>query len=115
MLSGKVGEVSSPVGHWTLFRLVIDRENTDGLGIVADTRSAQDWRGFPSDAVAIGFNDLGDYILLLPQGRKHRLADVVFWWDHETCRLDVLADSIEELAGVPAEDSDDWAIEDTPG
>lgn len=101
ILAGSGGEVSSLVGDWTLFGLELEGGDEPRLGIVAGTRSAQEWRGFPEDAVAIGFNALGDYILLRPRGRKQRLDDVVFWWDHETCDVEVLADSIDELPDAP--------------
>jgi hypothetical protein len=99
------GEVSSSVGSWTLFRSVIDvGDPAKRSGIVAGTESAREWRGFPEDAVAIGFNTLGDYIVVLRRKRNKLLFEDIFWWDHETCDVEVLADSIDELSDIVAGD-----------
>lgn len=71
---------------------------------VATAERALDIR-FPEKAVAVGFNDLGDYLVLLP-GKKNTLFEVVYWWDHETCYLDIIADSIDDLPDVPLREID---------
>ncbi|MCE9531342.1 MAG: SMI1/KNR4 family protein [Planctomycetes bacterium] len=65
--------------------------------IVRETVSAREWPDFPSGAVAIGDNGTGDKLVFLPDKVDLRYADAVFWWDHETGELDLVADAFEEL------------------
>jgi hypothetical protein len=34
--------------------------------VLFETKAAQEWRGFPTDALAIGGNGFGDVMILLP-------------------------------------------------
>ncbi|MHB1327265.1 MAG: SMI1/KNR4 family protein [Gemmatimonadales bacterium] len=45
--------------------------------------------GFPAEAVAIGGNASGDFLVLLPAADDpSNLADRIYRWDHETGKLD---------------------------
>jgi hypothetical protein len=65
--------------------------------IVRETASAAQWPRFPEGAVAIGDNGTGDKLLFLPDPEAARYADAVYWWDHETGDLQLVADAFEEL------------------
>jgi hypothetical protein len=61
--------------------------------IIAETKAARGWRAFPSDALAIGSNGLGDVMLLLPsQTEPATFSDLIFAYWHETGEVKPLAD-----------------------
>jgi hypothetical protein len=53
--------------------------------------------GFPADALAIGHNGGGDLLILLPDESGKRYRDEVYWWDHETREVHLLADTFDSL------------------
>jgi hypothetical protein len=53
--------------------------------LVRETQVARQWRGFPSDAVAIAGDGNGNHLVLLPG------SDEIHRWDHETCELSSVA------------------------
>jgi hypothetical protein len=56
------------------------------------------WTGFPPEAVAIGANGGGDYLVLLPMpGHPEALRHSVYWWDHETAEVGWAADDFADL------------------
>jgi hypothetical protein len=66
--------------------------------IVRETTYARSWEGFPAEAVAIGANGGGDRLVLLPQpDHPDVLSHQVFWWDHETSEVSVVADDFSDL------------------
>ena len=65
--------------------------------IVRETALARDWLDFPADGLAIGDNGGGDKLVLLPDQDAPRYADAVYWWDHETGELQLVADTFEAL------------------
>ncbi|MCO6047793.1 SMI1/KNR4 family protein [Aeoliella sp. ICT_H6.2] len=64
-----------------------------------ETRSAREsWHGFPATAVAIGANGGGDLLVLLPMpGHPDTLQHNVYWWDHETGEIELVADDFADL------------------
>lgn len=63
--------------------------------VLAETKSAQEWTGFPKDALAIGGNGFGDIMLLLPsQSDPSVFDDQVFAFWHETGEVKPLADNL---------------------
>lgn len=67
--------------------------------IVRETAAARQWSGFPQDAVSIGANGCGDFLVLVPsQINPAVLAQEVYWWDHETGELNKVADDFSELS-----------------
>jgi hypothetical protein len=47
--------------------------------------------------VAIADNGGGDKLVFLPDPNAPRFADAVYWWDHETGKLELVANCFEEL------------------
>ncbi|QEG00731.1 SMI1 / KNR4 family protein [Stieleria maiorica] len=67
----------------------IDRETTT---------ARKDWTGFPPDAVAIGANGGGDLLVLIPMpDESDSLQHSVYWWDHETGDVELVADDFGDL------------------
>lgn len=66
----------------------IDRETTT---------VRKDWHGFPPEAVAIGGNCGGDLLVLVPvPEHPDTLQHSVYWWDHETGDIELVADDFGE-------------------
>ena len=66
--------------------------------IVRETNSAKAWTGFPNDAVAIGCNDCGDYLIVLPEDDdESKIKDIVYGWDHETGKTRIVSPTIKIL------------------
>lgn len=60
--------------------------------VLAETKSAQEWSGFPKDALAIGGNGFGDVMLVLPsQSDPSVFDDQIFAYWHETSEVKPLA------------------------
>jgi hypothetical protein len=106
MLRDNGGAVSTPTDYWQIHpfhdpstRTRLRRTCND---IVRETRLARDRPGFPPGGVAIGTNGGGDVLLFLPRpDDAGRLADAVFWWDHETDDLHLVADDFLGLRCDP--------------
>jgi len=65
--------------------------------IINETKSARDYgSSFPSNAVAIGSDNYGN-ILLLKTIAEGILGEQIYFWDHETGKEKVIAESILEL------------------
>jgi len=63
--------------------------------VLAETKSAQEWRGFPKDALAIGGNGFGDVMLLLPSPSDPSVyGDRIYAFWHETGEVKPLADDL---------------------
>src|SRR5579872_5726724 len=81
------GGVSAGPDDWCLFPIFDDsdkkRLKRTCNDIIRETASAREWPGFPANALAIGNNGGGDYLVLLPEPAGERFADAVYWWDHE--------------------------------
>jgi hypothetical protein len=95
------GEVAVGTDFFTLYP-ILDSSDRKRLArtcndIVRETTSAREWPEFPSGALAIGDNGGGDKLVFLPDREASRYADAVYWWDHETGELQLVADAFEEL------------------
>lgn len=67
----------------------IDRETT---------AARKGWCGFPPDAVAIGTNGGGDLLVLLPMpDHPDTLQHSIYWWDHETGEVLLVAADFNDL------------------
>ena len=97
------GEVQTPPDAWVLYP-IFDTSDKKRLkrtcnDVVRETQSAREWTGFPDDAVAIGSNGCGDQLVLLRDNNSPDvLGDEVFWWDHETGALNLVAPRFADLA-----------------
>ena len=66
--------------------------------IAKETASAREsWHGFPTQAVLIGDNQCGDFLLLLPESPQ-QLGEAVFLWSSDGSELEQVANSIDNLA-----------------
>ena len=54
--------------------------------------------GFPCNAVAIGENGGGDLLVLIPMpDHPDTLQHSVYWWDHETGQIELVANDFSDL------------------
>ena len=66
--------------------------------IAKETASAREsWHGFPAQAVLIGDNQCGDFLLLLPESPQ-QLGEAIFLWSSDGGELEQVANSIDDLA-----------------
>jgi hypothetical protein len=102
MMKENGGEVQAPSDEWTLYP-IFDSSDKKRLkrtcnDIIRETQNAREWKGFPDDAVAIGSNGCGDQLVLLrDKVSPEVLADEVYWWDHETSTLNMVAPNFGDL------------------
>jgi hypothetical protein len=102
MVKQNGGSVSTAYDTWGLhpFLDASDRKRLSRTcnDISRETSAAREWPGFPSNAIVIGSNGGGDILILLPQDDNPSvLSHEVFWWDHETGEVQVVADDFSEL------------------
>ena len=65
--------------------------------IAKETASAREsWHGFPAQAVLIGDNQCGDFLLLLPESPQ-QLGEAIFLWSSDGGELEQVASSIDDL------------------
>ena len=97
------GDVEAADDTWQLYPIFDDSDKTrikrTCNDIVRETKLAREWPDFPGNAVAIADNGTGDKLVFVPNESGERLAEVVYWWDHETGELAAVADDFGELAG----------------
>lgn len=66
--------------------------------IIVETKAAQEWQGFPKDALAIGGNGFGDVMILLPSSSElSTFADTIYAFWHETGEVKTLADNLSSF------------------
>ena len=65
--------------------------------IVRETADARTRAGFPSDAVVIAEAGTGDLLLFCKRRFGPDLDEAVYWWDHETTRIEQVADDFSAL------------------
>ncbi len=64
--------------------------------VLAETRSARSWAGFPDDAIAIAANGSGDLLLfLVDEASRTVFGSLVWLWDHDTRQIVPIADFAE--------------------
>ena len=97
------GDVDAADDTWQLFPIYDDSDKKRIArtcnDTVRETKVAREWDGFPPNGVAIASNGTGDKLVFVPNDSGERLAEVVYWWDHETGELTAVADDFGELAG----------------
>ena len=80
-------------------RRLISRTTND---IVSETRSWRERAAARSDGVAIASNGGADALILLPRAdQPDLLAEQVYWWDHETGELSLVAEDFADLLAEP--------------
>lgn len=69
--------------------------------VIAETKSAREWRGFPEEALAIGENSAGDVMILLPSRADGSVyGEEIFVFRHETGEVGMVA---EDFSGLVVE------------
>ena len=97
------GTVRTRIDHFELFPFLdaSDRKRIQRTcsSVDRETSTARnDWHGFPPDAVAIGANGGGDLLVLMPMPEHpDTLQHSVYWWDHETGEVELIADDFGDL------------------
>ena len=103
MVNNNGGDVAAWPDAWNLYPFLdtSDRKRLKRTcnDIVSETKKARTWPGFPADAVAMGANGGGDYLVLLPSPDAPKVLGPVCWWDHETGELNFICDDYDNLAG----------------
>ena len=102
MLKQNGGMVTADSDEWQLYPFFdsSDRKRMTRTAshIVRETMSARSWTEFPPEAVAIGANGSGDQLVFLPTAvSPDQLERTVFWWDHETGEMTLVATDFSEL------------------
>lgn len=102
MMRDNGGELATEEDDWQLFPFLdssdkkrLSRTSND---IVRETGLAKKWPNFPSDCIAIASNGSGDLLVFkrgAPPAKK--LEEVVYFWSHETGKLEEVASSFSEL------------------
>lgn len=97
--------VFSEEDEWDLYPIK-DRSERKRLSrscndVIAETKSAQGWKGFPEGALAIGGNSTGDVMILLPSPSDPvAYGEEIFAFRHETGEVRSL---VEGFAGLELE------------
>ncbi|MEW4566096.1 SMI1/KNR4 family protein [Bremerella sp. JC770] len=98
------GDIETETDNWTLYPFLdaSDRKRIQRTcsSIDRETKYARESSyGFPEHAVAIAGGMGGDYLILLPmEDHPQTLQHSVYWWDHETGEVELLADDFSDLA-----------------
>lgn len=97
------GTVRTRVDQFNLFPFLdaSDRKRIQRTcgSIDRETNAARkDSFGFPPAAVAIGANGGGDLLVLIPvPDHPETLQHSVYWWDHETGEVELVANDFSDL------------------
>ena len=65
--------------------------------IVKETNSGKESYGFPNNAIAIGQNGCGDYIVFLKSNENNKLNNAVYIWSHEDGNAEEIAKDFSEI------------------
>lgn len=103
MIKENGGEIHAEDEDWILFPF-FDKSNNERIRrtsnhVVRETKTAREWTNFPQEAVAIGENGGGDYLILQKVSNANNvLSDVVYFWLHETGEIHQITNSILDLS-----------------
>jgi len=96
------GELITEDDDWQLFPFFDKSDNKrisrtcNHIGL--ETKQAKEWDNFPKNGVAIASNGSGDYLVLLPIAENEKkLREEIFFWLHETGKIEKVAENIDEL------------------
>lgn len=95
------GEVEVGEDDFRLFTL-LDRSDpkrtarTSATELVRENESARQWTGFPAHALAFADNGAGDYLVFFREAAT--IAPAVYFWDHETHSVELVADDFADLS-----------------
>lgn len=101
MIQMNGGEVIADDDLWQLFPFFhqADKKRIKRTcnHIIVETKQAQQWLGFPTDAIAIASNGSGDLLIFKKLDNVQQLEDTVYRWSHETAALKVVAQHFDQL------------------
>lgn len=94
------GQIEAVGDSWILYPIFDQsdrtRLNRTSNHVLAETKSAKLWNGFPADAIAIAANGSGDLLILLVDEESGASFDPMVWcWNHESRHIEPVADFIE--------------------
>ncbi|WP_179333041.1 SMI1/KNR4 family protein [Winogradskyella costae] len=61
-----------------------------------ETKNAREWNGFPENGIAIGADGFGNKLILTHNGNGN-LTDQLYFWNHETRKVEKIAESVNKL------------------
>lgn len=61
-----------------------------------ETKNLKEWADFPDNAIAIASDGFGNQLVLIHNG-DGVLLDEIYFWEHETNKLEKIANSINEF------------------
>jgi hypothetical protein len=102
MIEYNGGELTTDDDNWILFPF-LDQSDSKRLSrtcnhILFETEKAKEWIDFPKNAIAIGENGYGDYLILQQiDTLSSVLSETLFAWRHENGKIDIIADSVDEI------------------
>lgn len=64
--------------------------------IALETANSRKWRNFPENAIAIAHDGSGNKLVMTHNG-DGILSECIYFWDHETGEIEMIAESINEL------------------
>ena len=101
MIEMNGGEVVADDDLWQLFPF-FDQSDKKRIKrtcnhIIVETKQAQQWLGFPADAIAIASNGSGDLLIFKKLENGQQLDDTVYRWSHETAEFKVVAQHFDQL------------------
>lgn len=101
MIEMNGGEVVADDDLWQLFPF-FDQADKKRIKrtcnhIIVETKQAQQWGGFPIDAIAIASNGSGDLLIFKKIENVQQLETTIYRWSHETAALKVVAQQFNQL------------------
>ena len=91
------GSINAASDSWTLHP-IFDQSDRKRIKrsfnhVLAETKSAKSWRGFPQGGLAIADNGTGNMLILLPDEQSDdSFGPMVYFWDHETAQTEPIGD-----------------------
>jgi hypothetical protein len=96
------GEIATDDDDWELFPF-FDKSDKKRISrtcnhIALETKNAREWESFPTNAIAIGQNGSGDFLILQTNSSdNNQLLDAIFIWRHDSDDIEKVANSILDL------------------
>ncbi len=100
MMRNNGGELNNYTYEFDLYPF-FDKKNRKRISrtcnhIEQETKRARKWRGFPDNAIAIGSDGCGKQLILIHDGNGI-LGEELLIWDHETNKIQQIAQNINIL------------------
>lgn len=102
MINENGGEAGTEDEGWSLFPF-FDKSDDKRISrtcnhLILETKNAREWNNFPQNAVAIGENGCGDFLILQRVSETgSELSETPYSWWHETGEIHAVGKSINDL------------------